>query len=58
MDKVKTELINKRQEEVLVDIQIAKSRFLEDKKMLRRILDDPKASHGALIEAIILCRKN
>jgi hypothetical protein len=25
--------------------------FLEDKKILRRILDDPKASHRALIEA-------
>ena len=52
INKIKTELINIRQEEVLVDIQIAKSRFLENKQMLRRILDDPKASHRALIEAI------
>lgn len=52
IDKIKTELINTRQEEVLADIQIAKSRFLEDKKILRRILDDPKESHRALTDAI------
>jgi Bacterial regulatory proteins, luxR family len=52
MDKVKSELLNIRQEEVLADIQIAKSRFLEAKKMLRKILDDAKASPRALIKAI------
>jgi len=30
----------------------AKSRFLEDKKILRRILDDPKATHRAITEAV------
>ena len=49
---METELINTGQEDVLADIQIAKSRFLEDKQQLRRILNDPKATHRAITEAL------
>jgi hypothetical protein len=37
MGKIKTELINTCQEEVLADIQIAKIKILEYKKALRRM---------------------
>jgi len=51
MNKVKTELINTRREDVLADIQIAKSRLLEDKAQLR-ILDDPDVKYRDMIEAV------
>src|SRR5215831_13059186 len=50
--KIKDALMNSRYEDVLSDIEIAKSRFLEDKAQLQRILDDPGAKHRDIIEAV------
>jgi len=52
MWKIKEELLKARQDDILSEIYIAKSRFLEDKMQLRRILDDPGASHREITEAV------
>jgi len=52
MWKIKEELLKARQDDILSEIYIAKSRFLEDKMQLRRVLDDPNASHREVTEAV------